>query len=82
MTEIMPTKNRGTASGVIITVARLAYIFGPLLAGVLLSIDPAMDYYWLAGGISLIIPLVFVMIAKPMETQGKTIETIEAECKD
>jgi MFS family permease len=77
MTEIFPTKSRGTASGIVVVFARLAYVLGPLLAGYLLATDPQMTQYWIVCGIMMIFALATLLITRPAETIGKSFQELE-----
>jgi MFS family permease len=76
--EIFATEVRTTSIGVCVTGARLGYVVGPLLSSFLVVAFPAFDGLWVFAGILMIIPL-FTLLAKPLETKGKTLEEIEAE---
>ena len=76
--EIFPNEVRSTSVGVCITGARLGYVIGPLLSALLISLFADMSGFWIVGGLLLIIPL-FTLLAKPLETKGKTLEEIEVE---
>jgi len=76
--EIFPNEVRSTSIGVCITGARLGYVIGPLLSALLITLFADMSGFWIVGGLLLIIPL-FTLLAKPLETKGKTLEEIEVE---
>jgi len=78
LAEIFPTEVRATSVGVCVTGARLGYVVGPLLSGVLLAMFADMAGFWIVGGLLMLIPLI-ALVAKPLETKGKTLEEIEAE---
>ncbi|MCK4740243.1 MAG: MFS transporter [Candidatus Thorarchaeota archaeon] len=78
LAEIFPTEVRATSVGVCVTGARLGYVVGPLLSGVLLAMFADMAGFWIVGGLLMLIPLI-ALAAKPLETKGKTLEEIEAE---
>ena len=78
LAEIFPTEVRATSVGVCVTGARLGYVVGPLLSGVLLAMFADMGGFWIVGGLLMLIPLL-ALLAKPLETKGKTLEEIEAE---
>jgi len=78
LAEIFPTEVRATSVGVCVTGARLGYVVGPLLSGVLLAMFADMAGFWIVGGLLMLIPLV-ALAAKPLETRGKTLEEIEVE---
>jgi len=75
--EIFPTERRGACMGWTTTVARIAYVAGPALAGVLLRAFPAMDWYWVIAGAIMFIPIAIVLILKPYETRVQQLEEIE-----
>ncbi len=76
--EIFPNEVRSTSVGVCITGARFGYVIGPLMSSVVIGLAANMVGFWLFAGILMVIPL-FTLIAKPLETKGKTLEEIEAE---
>ncbi len=76
--EIFPNEARSTSVGVCITGARLGYVVGPLLASVLIGLADEMFIFWIFAGLLMIIPL-FTLLAKPLETKGKTLEEIAVE---
>ena len=76
--EIFPNEVRSTSVGVCITGARLGYVVGPLLSALLIPLFADMSGFWIFGGLLLIVPL-FTLLAKPLETKGKTLEEIEVE---
>jgi len=75
---IFPTEVRATSIGVCVTGARFGYVFGPLIASVLLTMFPLMDGFWIVAGLIMLVPLV-ALLFKPLETKGKTLEEIEVE---
>ncbi len=76
--EIFPTKIRSTAVGISATTARLAYVVGPLISFVLLTLDTSYMTLWLAAGLFMIIPLLTLLL-KPYETKGKALEAVQQE---
>ena len=78
LAEIFATEVRTTSIGVCVTGARFGYVVGPLLSSFLVGAFPTMDGLWVFAGILMIIPL-FTLLAKPLETKGKTLEEIEEE---
>jgi MFS family permease len=78
LAEIFPTNVRSTSVGVCVMGSRVGYVIGPLFASVLLAQFPAMDYFWIIGGLLMAIPLL-ALVARPLETKGKTLEAIEEE---
>jgi MFS family permease len=77
--EIFPTERRGTCMGWTTTTARVSYIIGPALAAVLLTVSPTMTWFWVVGGLLMIIPMVLVFLFHPYETKTKELEVIEAQ---
>ncbi|MGY5859836.1 MAG: MFS transporter [Candidatus Thorarchaeota archaeon] len=78
LAEIFPTEVRATSIGVCVTGARFGYVFGPLIASLLLTMFPLMDGFWIVAGLIMLVPLV-ALLFKPLETKGKTLEEIEVE---
>ncbi len=77
LAEIFPTKIRSTSIGVCVTGARFGYVIGPIAASVLLAIFAAdLSGFWIIGGLLMLLPLLS-LLAKPLETKGKTLEEIE-----
>jgi MFS family permease len=77
--EIFPTERRGTCMGWTTTVARIAYVIGPAFAAVLLRAFPAMEWYWVAGGLVMLVPILIISLFQPSETREKSLELIEVE---
>jgi MFS family permease len=77
--EIFPTERRGTCMGWTTTVARVSYILGPTLAALLLGAFPAMEWFWAAAGLIMIIPIILVLLFHPYETRTKELEVIEKQ---
>jgi len=80
LAEIFKTEVRSTSIGVCVTGARLGYVIGPLLSALLIDMFAATtwDGFWIFAGLLMLIPL-FTLLAKPLETKGKTLEEIEVE---
>jgi len=76
--EIFPTNRRGTCVGWTSSISRIAYIIGPALAAILLTISPTMELFWIAAGLISIIPIVLVLFFHPYETRRKELEFIES----
>jgi len=76
--EVFPTERRGACLGWTTAVTRVSYVIGPMIAAVLLSFSPSMDWYWVITGVIMIIPAVAIIFIKPYETQKKTLEEIES----
>ena len=77
-TEVYRTEIRSTAMGIASLGSRLSYVFGPLLASAMLAAFPDMVMFWVIPGLLMIIPL-FILLLKPYETKGKTLEEIQEE---
>jgi MFS family permease len=77
-TEIFRTEIRTTGMGIAALGSRLSYVFGPLLASVMLAAFPDMVMFWVIPGLLMIVPL-FILFLKPYEPKGKTLETIQEE---
>ena len=75
--EIFPTERRGTCMGWATTTARVSYVLGPALAAIMLTVSPTMEWFWMVGGLLMIIPIVFVFLLHPYETKIKELEEIE-----
>jgi MFS family permease len=78
LAEIFTTEVRATSIGVCVTGARLGYVVGPLLASLLTSRFPSMRGFWIICGALMLVPLL-TLLAKPLETRGKTLEDIEVQ---
>ena len=77
--EVFPTERRGACMGWTTTVARISYVIGPLLTGYLLSIFPTMEWFWVVGGVVILIPIAIVMLFNPAETKKLELEEIEVD---
>jgi MFS family permease len=75
--EIFPTERRGTCLGWTTTLARVAYVIGPALAAVMLTVSPTMEWFWVVGGLLMLIPILLVLLFHPYETSRKELEEIE-----
>ncbi|MFH1101840.1 MAG: MFS transporter [Methanobacteriota archaeon] len=75
--EIFPTERRGACLGWTTTLARFSYIIGPALAAILLTLFPTMEWFWVVGGLLMIIPIFLVFFFHPYETKIKELEEIE-----
>jgi MFS family permease len=75
--EIFPTERRGSCMGWTTTTARVSYVLGPALAGVMLTVSPSMELFWILGGLLMIVPIVLVFLFHPYETKLKELEEIE-----
>ena len=77
--EIFPTERRGSCMGWATALARISYVLGPALAAIMLTVSPTMEWFWVAGGLLMIIPIILVIIFHPYETKTKELEVIEVE---
>jgi len=75
--EIFPTERRGSCLGWTTTITRTSYVVGPMLAAILLTLSPRMEWFWVVAGAIMIIPAVSLMLIKPYETRNKELEEIE-----
>jgi len=75
--EIFPTDRRGSCLGWTTTITRISYVLGPVVAAVLLTLSPNMEWFWVITGAIMIIPAVSIILIKPYETKNKELEEIE-----
>ncbi len=75
--EVFPTERRGACMGWTTTIARISYVIGPLLTGYLLSLFPTMEWFWVVGGVVILIPIAIVLLFNPSETKKMELEEIE-----
>ena len=75
--EIFPTDRRGSCLGWTTTITRISYVLGPIVAAILLTLSPKMEWFWVVTGAIMIIPAVSLMLIKPYETKNKELEEIE-----
>ena len=75
--EVFPTERRGACMGWTTTIARISYVIGPLLTGYLLSLFPTMEWFWVIGGVVILIPIAIIMLFNPTETKKLELEEIE-----
>ena len=75
--EVFPTERRGACMGWTTTIARISYVIGPLLTGYLLSLFPTMEWFWVIGGVVILIPIAIMMLFNPSETKKLELEEIE-----
>lgn len=75
--EIFPTDRRGTCLGWTTTITRISYVLGPVVAALLLTLSPNMEWFWVVTGAIMIIPAVSLFLIKPYETMNKELEEIE-----
>ncbi|UCH59257.1 MAG: MFS transporter [Anaerolineales bacterium] len=77
--EVFPTDRRGTCMGWTTTLARLSYVAGPALAGLLLGLFPSMDWFWVVTGGMMVLPIGILLVFKPFETRTLELEAIERD---
>jgi MFS family permease len=75
--EIFPTERRGACLGWTTTVARISYIVGPVIAALILEANPTMEWFWVVGGLFMILAIIIVLLFHPYETKTKELEEIE-----
>ncbi len=75
--EVFPTERRGACMGWTTTIARISYVVGPLLTGFLLSLFPTMEWFWVVGGVVILVPIAIVLLFNPSETKKLELEEIE-----
>jgi MFS family permease len=75
--EVFPTERRGTCMGWTTTLARISYVVGPALAGILLDAFPTMEWFWVVAGLIMLIPVGIVTVFKFYETKTLELEEIE-----
>ncbi|HSF80271.1 MAG TPA: MFS transporter [Anaerolineales bacterium] len=75
--EVFPTDRRGSCMGWTTTLARISYVAGPALAGLLLSAFPRMDWFWVVTGGTMILPVLILLAFNPFETRTLELEAIE-----
>ncbi|MFW9897303.1 MAG: MFS transporter [Candidatus Thorarchaeota archaeon] len=75
--EVFRTEIRTTGMGIASLGTRISYVFGPLIAAAMFA-TLNWTMFWVIPGIMLLIPL-FILILKPYETKGKTLEEIQEE---
>jgi MFS family permease len=77
--EIFPTDRRGSAMGWTTTLARVSYVVGPAFAAIMLTASPTMEWFWVVGGLLMIVPIILVFLFHPYETKIKELEEIEEQ---
>ncbi|PKO14317.1 MAG: hypothetical protein CVU39_14870 [Chloroflexi bacterium HGW-Chloroflexi-10] len=75
--EVFPTERRGACMGWTTTIARISYVIGPLLTGLCLKLFPTMEWFWVIGGLVILLPIGIVYFFNPSETKKKELEEIE-----
>ncbi len=75
--EIFPTERRGSCMGWTTTTARISYVLGPAFAAIMLTVSPSMEWFWVVGGLLMLIPILLVFLFHPYETKIKELEEIE-----
>jgi len=80
--EIFPTEIRGTATGMSLTLSRIGYVAGPLLAAVILLQETATTYMilYIVAAVFAVVPILSLLLNK-YEPKGKTLEKIQEETK-
>ena len=80
--EIFPTEIRGTATGLSLTLSRIGYVAGPLLAAVILIQETATTYMilYIVAAVFAVVPILSLLLNK-YEPKGKTLEKIQEETK-
>lgn len=79
--EIFPTERRGTCTGWVMSIARVAYVAGPALAALLLRTFPTMEGFWVAAGLVMLIATGILLLSRPFETRALELEEIAARRK-
>jgi len=81
--EIFPTEIRGTATGMSLTLSRIGYVAGPLLAAVILIQETATTYMilYIVAAVFAVVPILSLLFNK-YEPKGKTLEKIQEETKE
>lgn len=77
--EVFPTERRGACMGWTTTIARISYVVGPLLVGFLLEIFPTMEWFWVIGGVVILVPIGIIYLFNPSETKTQELEEIEIQ---
>ncbi len=75
--EVFPTERRGACIGWTTTIARISYVVGPALTAILLDAFPTMEWFWVAAGVIILIPIAIIRFANPYETKTRELEEIE-----
>jgi predicted MFS family arabinose efflux permease len=78
--EMFSTDKRGTATGLSLTLSRIGYVVGPILAGLIL-VQETYHFYqilYIVAGVIALVPLLSLLIIR-YEPKGKTLETIQEE---
>ncbi|MCE7749553.1 MAG: MFS transporter [Candidatus Heimdallarchaeota archaeon] len=80
--EMFPTKIRGTATGLSLTLSRVGYVIGPLVAAAILFVESKTTYMilFIVAGVIALVPLLTLVFNK-YEPKGKSLETIQEETK-
>ncbi|NPD87765.1 MAG: MFS transporter [Asgard group archaeon] len=78
--EMFPTKIRGTATGMSLTLSRVGYVVGPLIASAILFVESAATYriLFIVAGIIALVPILTLFLNK-YEPKGKSLEKIQEE---
>ncbi|MCP4762147.1 MAG: MFS transporter [archaeon] len=84
ITEMFSTKIRATATGICLTLSRVGYVIGPLLASLILPVEATpsalgnFQLLYILAAIIAAIPLISLFFNK-YESKGKTLENIAEE---
>jgi len=82
--EMFSTEIRGTATGLSLTLSRVGYVIGPLIASAILSAIaiPTQSYkiLYLVAGLIALVPVITLVFNK-YEPKGKSLELIQEEVK-
>ncbi len=84
ITEMFPTKIRGTAFGLTLSLSRLGYVIGPLISAAILPAEAtpaglsAYRTLYVIGAIIALLPLLSLLVNK-YEPKGKSLEQIETD---
>ena len=78
--EMFSTDKRGTATGMSLTLSRLGYVFGPIIASAILFVETAKTYMilYIVAGVIALVPILTLIFNK-YEPKGKTLEKIQED---
>jgi MFS family permease len=79
--EMFSTEKRGTATGLSLTLSRIGYVIGPIIASAMLSDIPTgreFMFLFLVAGLIALVPMLSLLFNK-YEPKGKTLEKIQEE---
>lgn len=77
--EVFPTERRGACMGWTTTAARIAYVLGPAIAALLVTVSARMEWYWVFTGGIMVVPILIIKLFHPYETRLKELEEIETK---